>query len=56
MGSDNLFHKRREENIQMQRSSKWLLVCEGKQTEPNYFKGAVDAINEEIDERLKELE
>lgn len=37
MGSDNLFYKRREErqrrkeNIQKQRSSKWLVVCEGKQ-------------------------
>lgn len=59
MGSDNLFNKHREErrkrkeNIEKQRSSNWLVVCEGLQTEPNYFKGAVDAINEKIDSRYK---
>lgn len=59
MGSDNLFTKRREErkkrreNVQKQRSSNWLLVCEGAQTEPNYFKGAVDAINQEIEDKYK---
>lgn len=31
-------------------SSNWLVVCEGKQTEPNYFTGAIDAINETIKE------
>ena len=43
MGSDNLFKKRRvernkrKENIRKQKSSNWLIVCEGKETEPNYF-------------------
>ena len=56
MGKDNLFNKRREErekrreNILNQRSSNWLIVCEGVQTEPNYFKGAVNAINKNIEE------
>lgn len=59
MGSDNLFSKRKEErrkrkeNVKKQRSSNWLIVCEGKQTEPNYFKGAVDAINKAIEDRYK---
>lgn len=59
MGSDNLFNKRREErkkrkeNIEKQKSSNWLIVCEGEQTEPNYFKGAVDAINEGIEDKYK---
>lgn len=43
MGSDDLFKKRRaernkrKENIRKQKSSNWLIVCEGKETEPNYF-------------------
>ena len=59
MGSNDLFNKRREErrkrkeNIEKQRSSNWLVVCEGEQTEPNYFRGAVDAINEGIDDKYK---
>lgn len=59
MGSDNIFRKRREErqkrkeNVEKQRSSTWLIVCEGEQTEPNYFKGAVDEINKSIDEKYK---
>ncbi len=59
MGSDNLFNKRREErkkrkeNIEKQRSSNWLVVCEGTQTEPNYFEGAVAAINKGIEDKYK---
>ncbi len=59
MGSDNLFNKRREgrikrkENVEKQKSSNWLVVCEGTKTEPNYFEGAVDAINEGLDEKYK---
>lgn len=59
MSSDNLFVKRREErkqrkeNIEIQKSSNWLIVCEGKQTEPNYFKNAVDAINQKIENKYK---
>lgn len=59
MGSDNLFNRRKEErqkrkeNIEKQRSSNWLVVCEGTQTEPNYFEGAVAAINEDLDDKYK---
>ena len=59
MGSDDLFKKRREErnrrkeNIRKQKSSNWLIVCEGKETEPNYFEGAVAAINELIEDDYK---
>lgn len=59
MGSDNIFRKRgeerkkRKENIEKLRSSTWLIVCEGEQTEPNYFKGAVEEINKDIDEEYK---
>lgn len=59
MGSDNLFVKRREErknrkeNVEKQKSSNWLIVCEGKETEPNYFLGAVNAINENIEDKYK---
>jgi len=45
MGTDNLFHKKRERGIRdlkrktAQRSSydRVLIVCEGEKTEPNYF-------------------
>jgi len=59
MGSDNLFNKRRserkkrKENVEKQRSSNWLVVCEGKQTEPNYFIGAVNEINKKIEDKYK---
>lgn len=59
MGSDNIFRKRgeerkkRKENIERLRPSTWLIVCEGQQTEPNYFKGAVEEINKDIDEEYK---
>lgn len=59
MGSDNLFSKRRDErrqrkeNIEKQRSSNWLVVCEGIQTEPNYFKGVISAINEGLEDKYK---
>ena len=48
MGSDDLFKKRRaernkrKENIRKQKSSNWLIVCEGKETEPNYFEKKYD--------------
>lgn len=59
MGSDNLHTRRaaerekRRENTLKQRSSNWLVVCEGKKTEPNYFEEAVDEINSFIDEPYK---
>lgn len=59
MGSDNLFNrhreerKKRKESVIKQRSSNWLIVCEGVKTEPNYFKGAIDAINKGIGDKYK---
>ncbi len=61
MGSDDLFKKRREErrkrkeNIKNQKSSNWLIICEGTETEPNYFKGAIDELNKGLldDYKLK---
>lgn len=59
MGSDNL-HKRRvnerkirRENIIKIKSSNWLIVCEGKKTEPNYFEKAIEQINKNIDDDYK---
>ncbi|MCD6198288.1 MAG: hypothetical protein J7K15_06905 [Deltaproteobacteria bacterium] len=45
MGTDNLFHKRKErkaESLRRRRAMKApydviLIVCEGEKTEPNYF-------------------
>ena len=45
--------KKRKENVIKQKSRTWLIVCEGKQTEPNYFKGAVDEINKKIEKQYK---
>lgn len=61
MGNDDLFNKRRVErkirqiNVLKQKSSNWLIVCEGKKTEPNYFKAAIEDINKTLEEpyRLK---
>lgn len=59
MGSDNLFNRRkaerqrRKENIKKQKSSTWLIVCEGEQTEPNYFIGAINEINKNIEDKYK---
>ena len=55
MGSDDLFNKRREErkirqiNVLKQKSSNWLIVCEGTKTEPNYFKEVINRINKLLD-------
>jgi hypothetical protein len=46
MGTDNLFHKRKArqaESLQRKKAkrdpyARILIVCEGKKTEPNYFK------------------
>ena len=59
MGSDNLFvrrkneRKKRKENISKQKSSNWLIVCEGTKTEPNYFIEAVNEINQNIEDKYK---
>ncbi len=59
MGSDNLYKRRteerqkRKENIIRQKSSNWLIVCEGIKTEPNYFKKVIEKINEKIEDEYK---
>ena len=51
MGKDDLFHKRREtrkkrmHNIKTTRNAKWLILCEGKETEVNYLNGLIKEIN-----------
>jgi len=51
MGKDNLFHKNREgrrkrlENIQKDRQTQWLILCEGGKTEPYYFDALVKYLN-----------
>ena len=51
MGTDNLHHKRKigrakaHEQVREKRQKEWLLVCEGKKTECNYFKGLVNNLN-----------
>ncbi len=59
MGSDNLHirrtqeRKKRKENTIRQKSSTWLIVCEGTKTEPSYFEKAVEEINKKIDDEYK---
>ncbi|KJS87014.1 MAG: hypothetical protein JM58_05755 [Peptococcaceae bacterium BICA1-8] len=67
MGTDDLFKKRkgrklkRKENIRQMAPYRYLIVCEGKKTEPNYFEGIKQRIEikykDKIDVRKKiELE
>ena len=59
MGSDDL--KRRKDRERKHRISKeyslraetWLIVCEGKQTEPNYFKSLFEYVNSKYLANLK---
>ncbi len=59
MGSDNLYNRRllerqkRKENVLKQKSSNWLIICEGIKTEPNYFLKAVEEINKHILDEYK---
>lgn len=48
MGTDNLFHKRRERKINSRNAApdRFLIVCEGEKTEPNYFMHFKKKINE----------
>ncbi|WP_026575707.1 RloB family protein [Bacillus sp. UNC438CL73TsuS30] len=48
MGTDNLFHKRRERKINSRKIApdRFLIVCEGEKTEPNYFRYFKNKINE----------
>ena len=52
MGKENLFYKRRESrkkrehNIKTARATKWLILCEGQETEINYLNGLINELNE----------
>lgn len=54
MGSDEIYYKRRiertkrKENTLLQKSNRWLIVCEGTKTEPHYFQSIVDDFNTRI--------
>lgn len=54
MGSDDLFKKRRQERIQRKkeyripRANSYLIVTEGKRTEPNYFQGLEKRVKEKV--------
>jgi len=51
VGTDNLYHtrkagrKKREEEVRGLRAARWLILCEGKKTEPNYFSAFIKSIN-----------
>ncbi|MBS5865369.1 MAG: RloB domain-containing protein [Coriobacteriaceae bacterium] len=51
MGTDNLFHKRkkpkeRKAGSRKPKSDSYLIVTEGEQTEPNYFKGLAKSVQD----------
>ena len=54
MGSDELFKRRKEErrkrkeNLQTIKSTKWLVVCEGVETEVNYFNSMIEEVNKKL--------
>lgn len=54
MGSDCFYkrrvadRKKRKEDVINQKSSKWLVVCEGTKTEKNYFEKAVADFNKKM--------
>ena len=54
MGTDDLFKKRkgrknkRKENLRQMAPYRYLIVCEGGKTEPNYFEG----IKKQVDKRF----
>ncbi len=56
---DDLFRKygkaRRERKSKelKTRSETWLIVCEGKKTEPNYFNSLFDYVNSKSDRKIK---
>jgi hypothetical protein len=59
MGSDDIFktrkvgrEKRKMEN-KLLRSRVWLIASEGEKTEPNYFRGLIDRINDLAEPRLR---
>ncbi len=59
MGSDCMFVKTREtrrrrtQETKEERASTWLILCEGKETEVNYFTGLIDEINKRGASKIK---
>lgn len=59
MGTDNLFHRLNQERRKRvskemkTRAEKWLIVCEGKETEPNYFQSLIEYANSISDKKIK---
>ncbi|NLD50826.1 MAG: RloB domain-containing protein [Clostridiaceae bacterium] len=58
MGTDDLFKKRRgekkkrSENIRRIAPYRYLIVCEGEETEPNYFRGIKDRIEKVYKDKI----
>lgn len=58
MGTDNLNKRRSKERRERKskeletRAETWLIVCEGKKTEPNYFKTLFDYINSKSSKKI----
>lgn len=57
MGSDDLFKKRkgnrRKKSIRARVPHRYLIVCEGKKTEPNYFEGIKRQLNQKYDDTVE---
>lgn len=59
MGTDNLYKRRKQEREariskeRKLRAETWLFVCEGTETEPNYFESLLNYINERSDKEIK---
>lgn len=61
MGTDDLFKRNkqrqgrqpRKSNCRQNRDVKWLFICEGKQTEPNYIKGLLTFFNSKSNSNFK---
>lgn len=61
MGTDDL-HKRRKQERQSRKSRRlkeraenWLIVCEGEETEPNYFNELLKYVNTKFNKKIKYL-
>ena len=58
MGSDDLFKRRkgkkkqRKENNRRRAPERYLIICEGKETEPNYFNGIKSRIDKKYKDRI----
>ncbi len=46
--------KKRKEGSRLAQPERYLIICEGKKTEPNYFKGIQKRINKKYDKKISE--